>query len=182
MNDKRYTPKQAAALMRRVLKLPTMSVGPARKVLLDLLSARLSDVAVNSPEKVVKAIPDPMLSGFQESLLFYVSLLTLSTGSPTGSGQVPDVVLPSVSLSLSGRDGIRVEVSGEPGSLFPIQLYGLVRLLDGRVRRCECGQLFLRTRRQTSCSPQHAKRFYMRRFRAGDAGGGRSSYGKTRTK
>lgn len=168
-NDKRYTTEQAAALLSRLMRIREASVPQARRLFAELLAARLGDVVVN-PRDALQRESDERVAGLQKGVYAYLHLAPASRVAPD-KHVWPDVQIKNVTLQVGGPGPMRVEVSGELNKLLTVQVYNLLRVAGSRIKQCECGQLFVRVRRQITCSTKCQKRFYMRKYRSGEAGG-----------
>jgi hypothetical protein len=145
----------------------------ARKVFEELIDARLSDVVVSPIDTVVT---DEHIAGLQRGVYGYSEMILALSGRAHRKWIRPDprwtpMTLRDVTLTVSGPDDMSIAVTGKVSTMVTLQLYILLRFVGDRVRQCECGRLFVRVRRQTHHSAQCQKKYYMRRFRAGEAGG-----------
>lgn len=175
MVHKRYTERQATALLARIVAITDAPVTRARRVVNELARARLSDVVVSdSASEMVGSASDAEISALQRGLH---TLLQMQL--EVGGHAWPPVKLQGVTLTMSGPNDVRVEVSGPLRTVISLQAYSLLRLVGSRLMICraprpastsQCGRLFVRSRRQLFCSERCQKRVYMRRHRAGEAG------------
>lgn len=94
----------------------------------------------------------------------------LRTGLTPNTGQLMPSADVQVSATVVGRS-VLVTIDGKPRDLVWFQVVRLMQLegLD-KIHACECGRVFLRTGRREFCTPRCQKRYYMRRFRSGNAG------------
>jgi hypothetical protein len=162
--DKRYTDRQAAALLRRLVAVEGLSVSRARRLFSDILAARLGDVAVQSAAQTVAAAPDEEITGLRRGTYAF---LHQALGA---KGIWPPISLSGITLRMSGPDRVEFQVSGDIRSMLTVQVYGLMRRMGHQLHRCTCGQLYVRVRRQRYCSARCQKRVYMRAFRSGQVG------------
>lgn len=176
MSDKRYTDRQAMRLLTRLTAVPDLPIGRARRLFVELLSARLGDVVVRDVEETVASVGDGAVERFQAAVAGYLRLVAELGGTSsrwvgdTRQVNVEPLTLRGVTLTMTHPDDLRLEVGGPFNQMLTVQLYGLVRRLGDRLRVCACGRLYVRVRRQAYCSERCQKRVYMRRFRAGATG------------
>lgn len=157
-SDKRYTDKQARKLLSRLLTIRELPTARARRVINELLVARLSDVVVNDPEGLVESVEDDALP------LFYGPLFATLSGALDTPDVWPTIEL-KVKLKMIGPQSLQLDVSGSFVQMVTLQTYALLRLAGDRLRQCECGKLYVKVRGQKFCSGRCQKRYYMRRFR-----------------
>jgi hypothetical protein len=162
---KRYTRAQAEQLLVRLVSVTEspFSAKRTRAVLATLLEARLNDVRIVDPTAIEKIKTD------RPSMLkdFCIRGVREVLRGPRAPGQRLAL---QATLHLSADDTC-VDVEGPLGNLIAVQTLTLLRMVGPeKVRTCDCGRLFVRTGKRTSCSERCQKRVYMRRFRAGEAG------------
>jgi hypothetical protein len=167
-SDKRYTRQRATALLRRLTTVARLdvyrsTVNRARPIFAELLSARLSDVVVQNPERLVSEFPDSAIPVTCRAVFHTLSIAL------NEDGKWPEISL-NVKLTTSGPQSLRLEVTGTFIKMLALQLYSLLRIAGDRLRQCECGQLYVKVKGQKYCSTRCQKRFYMRQFRAGEVG------------
>ena len=126
----------------------------------DLLSARLGDVVVKEPKQVVdrasaaridrsRMFVAGMIDGYSAARAEAAQLALAGAG---GESSWRPLTLQGVTLTMEGPDDVRLEVSGPIQKLLTAQVYGLLRRVGDRLRRCECSRLYVRVRRQEFCS------------------------------
>ena len=180
MTTKRYTEAQGIALARRLVAALDAPAERARRVLSTLMRARLSHVVIAShSSQDVEQATEQELGEWQQALKATLAwivqardqgwrLVSTVTGQPVVTAPTA-VIGGEVRVQISTADA-SVTLSGPPLDMLVTQLYALVGLVRRRLRRCDCGQIFVRTGKRQFCSSRCQKRIYMRRFRAGVVG------------
>jgi hypothetical protein len=163
MRNERFTDTQAVALLRRLTSVRACTNAQARKLFTDLLRARLSDVVVNAPEELVRSVPDQQIPGFQKSAYNWLAMMAHAKGHwpPIGLGPVQAVI--------AGPHDMQLRVTGALGTMLTLKVYALLGRVGIRLRFCQCGQLFVKVKRQQFCSQRCQKRFQAQRLRADDS-------------
>jgi hypothetical protein len=195
-SDTRYTAKQAIRLLARVAaiarpyrvqviddlgravahgsggtyqaydgpdRISARELKQARRVLQDLLSARLSDVVVDNPTAVLANQSDEDLPAH------LLAIFNTLEGALNENHAWPEFTW-TVRLLTRGPQSMRLSIDGTPSRVVAWQLYSLLRMTGDRLRQCECGRLFVKVKDKKNCTPRCRKKYYMRDFRAGDAG------------
>lgn len=166
MSNKRYTAQAGAKLLLRLLAADPEE-GRAKRLLIELLQARLSDTTIagsvvdrlraQTDEEIAKSVP--RIRRLLSDLVVF---------SRIGIGF--SLTVKNASITISPGTDLSIELAGPVHSMLLIQGVALGRLAREHVRRCECGTIFGAQGKRENCSPRCQKRFYMRRFRAGEAG------------
>lgn len=108
-----------------------------------------------------------LLEGVQAELRRGLALLFPVKGNP----RQWDMPATQAQLSLRHQYGrLKTFFIGEWPNTIWVTIAGLLEDFSDRIRRCpdpDCGVLFLRVRKQEFCCLKHARRVYMRRYRAG---------------
>lgn len=161
--------------MARVMAVLSEKGSPAVKVrrcYVDLLKARLGDIVIaESVREAVLTAPDADILLWHTNLRSVLGLADVIKRA-SGAGTLPQLSFAGVALTMLAGDAVRLEVSGTSKQMLTLQLFTLVRTVGPeRLDRCDCGKLFVRVGKRRSCSERCQKRTYMRRYRAGDAGG-----------
>lgn len=160
MTNKRYTVNQSRALLARLAIVPELSDAKARSVLEDLLRARFGIIEIADMDRAVARAKDEEIRGFANGVHVYLLMAEQLRGH-----QWPDIALGPITFTpMSGRVVFRV--SGAIGTMLTLQLLELLQLAGDRLHGCQCGRLYVRTRRQRYCSIRCQKRYYMRNQRA----------------
>ena len=178
MAVKHYTRGRATTpdrLISKLIKIGDASITRARRIFADLLAARVGKlvelgVTLEMQYALGAATDEEIVTWQQEIHQRLVADVQLRKANPfVGQG----IRLEQAQIFPSA-DGLSVEVtSNDLGELLAMQAYILARVVGReRLRQCQCGQLFVRTGRREYCSERCQKRFYMRRFRAGEGGEG----------
>jgi hypothetical protein len=168
MARKRYTSPAAANLLARLLATQ-VSTARARRLLAELLDAPLGDVAIAATTSgAVRAASDVDIATWMQTVRAWLTKAVRL--SALGSGM--SFVLTQVRLTVSASSDVRAEVDGPPGKMLLIQSAALARLGRKHLRHCACGQFFAGAGKRRVCSDRCQKRYYMQRYRAGDAGKG----------
>lgn len=166
---KRYTARQAEALLTRLVTVAKAPPVAARRVLSELTTAWLGDtvIAGSALETVRTASPEAVAAWSQRVETLLRGIVNVGEHLP-GVRQV--MMLKPVTLMISPTT-LRQEASVSPGHALTMQTVALVRVVGlERLRRCDCDQLFVKVGKRKACSEQCQKRVYMRRYRAGEAG------------
>ncbi len=169
MEQKRYTRQQAERLIARLVSMsesPTHRDATVRKLLNDLLQGRFGEIAMD--DAVVgrfRGASDSDVRRWAESVRNTLRVWVTTPGA--GLVMPPDLVMIHVPASLE----LVIQVSTGVAEALRLQLAIALRLIGReRLRRCDCGRLFVRIGKRQFCSERCQKRVYMRLFRAGLAG------------
>jgi hypothetical protein len=167
---KRYSATDAEELLGEVVAFAEagdeVSISRGRAVLSTLVAARLGDVIVGKEARAelshwtdvqVRARQRTLAQFFRMFLIpiaFQVEMSKLRIGAVRGA-----------------TDDVALMIDGAARDVLTFQTASLLRAAGvQRLRRCECGRVFARVGKRKYCTDQCQKRFYMRRYRTGDAG------------
>jgi hypothetical protein len=171
MQRKRYTAGRAQALLADTVELiaePSPSPAVIRRAYAKVLQAQVSDVIVSdgTREAWQKASDDDVLQSHKRIRGLMQFTTVLRAGSATGA--LPAFAASGVTVKPTGRG---LEVAGGPFQMIVLQVLTLWRVVGpDRFAVCDCGRPFVRVGKRKYCSGRCQKRFYMRRFRAGEGG------------
>lgn len=173
-DGKRYARRRAQLLLARVMAVLSIRDAPiakARRMYLDLLQARFSDIVIaESVRDTVRTAPNEDIALWHKNLRSLLGL-TAMLRHASGTGTLPEVKFSGVTVTILKGADVRLEVVGIPKQMLLLQLLTLVRTVGHeRLQRCDCGRLFARVGKRRFCSEPCQKRVYMRRYRAGDVG------------
>jgi hypothetical protein len=154
-----------------VLSAPDAPIARKRRMYLELVNARLSDVVIaDSVSDALRAATDDQIALWHTNLRSLLGLAD-TLRRATGTGTLPQVTYSDVKLKTPRGADVRYEIAGAPKQMLFLQLLTLVRTVgQQKLQRCDCGRLFVRIGKRKFCQERCAKRVYMRRFRAGDVG------------
>ena len=160
MRNERYTETQAIAVLRRLTTVQTCTVPQARRLLIDVLKAR-TDVVIFEPAKLLRSASDAEIAGLQKGAYAWLWMMT------DAKGYWPPVDLGRVGAVIAGRGDL--QVTGSLSTMVTWKVYSLLGRVGARLRRCVCGQLFVKVKRQEFCSQRCQKRIQAARLRRDDS-------------
>lgn len=166
--------------MTRLLSIRSSRDAGRRRLLAELLSARLSDWSLSVEPSLVQNLSHDDLDRLcrdVEARLLHVAVAQRVIGTERAQrlralySAVPQRQI--VGLAIMFEAAIFVDAVGltvvatdrSVGALTGAQVLNLTHLLPNHLRGCECGRLYVRRRRQKFCSERCQKRVYMRDFR-----------------
>ena len=171
---KRYTPRQAEALLARLVAFsaePTTSSSQkdALRLLREVL--HVGPVLFTSVPAITSwSVRD--LASFQRTMqAFFRRMVDVAESGGEESVPVPELVVEQLRIGVTTiRDDIALTVEGHAD--IDVLIFQIVHLVQkvgpDRLRRCPCGRVFAKTGRREFCSDQCQKRFYMRARRANE--------------
>jgi hypothetical protein len=159
--SKRYEPQGVIRALVDFAEGPNQTSTELKPLLQRVINADTGFVVIPVPD-----VTDVNVAGLRRELReFLRSSLQIKRGQQMPQAQV------EVAVTAPGRGDILVTVDGSARDVLWFQIIRLMQLegLD-RIRLCECGRVFVRIGKRKSCSAKCQKKFYMRRFRAGEGG------------
>jgi len=159
MENERYGDTQSIKLLRQLTHIKNFSVPGARKLFVDVLQARLSDIVVADPVELVRSATDVQIAGLQKGMYTFISMMA----GAGADGFWPPLGLSSVQCVIT-RGDMQLRITGKITAMLTVKIYALLGRVGTRLRRCECGELFVKVKRQKTCSTSCQKRFYMRDY------------------
>lgn len=159
-DKKRYKIEDAAKLLQQVVSLEGAPVQRVRRTFEKLIDAKLTDVEVGSIDAV---LTDAQIENLRKGVFMILNYnVDMAARGKKSTWAASPLTVRKVDITVAGT-GYRI--TGDVGALLSLQLHALLGVAGDRVRRCECGQLFVRIRTAQNCSSRCQKRFYMRSYR-----------------
>ena len=162
--------KRYMKLLGRLLQIEELRVGAARSVFRQLLRTRFGDfielgVTLEAQHALQHIATDSEIAAWQKEVFARlredVELRRTKRGI-IGQG----VVLDTAFIGPSRKGRASIEFNADLRDLLAMQAYLLTRVVGlDRIRRCDCGSLFVREGKRLFCSERCQKRVYMRRYR-----------------
>jgi hypothetical protein len=169
MDRKRYNQSESESLLARLVMFAEsgedMSVSDGRTLLSELLAARIGDTLIGrDARRELREWTATQIRARQRSLAQFLRMFLVPIGF--------DIQIDRLRLGAARiGHGVALRVDGAAGDVLTFQTISLLRAAGvRRLQRCECGRVFARMGKQKSCSERCAKRYYMRRYRRGEAG------------